>query len=355
MNLTLYLTENCNLRCSYCVREKCPNDMTEETLRKSLDLAFSRGERAGLCFFGGEPLLRKDLIKQGLSIGHKKSVENRMPFSTKITTNGTLLDEEILRIFKDAGTEVGFSFDGLMQDDSRRTPEGGKTFDLMVGKAELLLRYLPNSTAMCTVNPKSVGKLFDTVKFFHDTGFKKVICNPAYGHKVEWTDEDLDVLKKQYALISDYLFDLFSKGDRFRLAPLHNKIAELISGIDPGRFCHLGLRQLAVAYNGYLYPCTSFLYKEDYCLGSVFDGIDEDKRVALSKRCFVPEPCRECDLRTRCTNSCGCSNILNTGSPDMISPLQCEYERLLIGTADELGDRLFEADKDRFLKMFKKY
>ena len=59
MNLTLHLTDNCNMDCSYCIREKCPRDMTEDVLLAACDLAFSRGQRAGLCFFGGEPLLKK--------------------------------------------------------------------------------------------------------------------------------------------------------------------------------------------------------------------------------------------------------------------------------------------------------
>ena len=67
MNLTLHLTDNCNMDCSYCIREKCPKDMTEDVLIAACDLAFSRGQRAGLCFFGGEPLLKKDLIYKALA------------------------------------------------------------------------------------------------------------------------------------------------------------------------------------------------------------------------------------------------------------------------------------------------
>ena len=73
MNLTLHLTDNCNMDCSYCIREKCPKDMTEEVLYKACDLAFSKGQRAGLCFFGGEPLLKKDLIYKALDYCEAKS------------------------------------------------------------------------------------------------------------------------------------------------------------------------------------------------------------------------------------------------------------------------------------------
>ncbi|MBO4637837.1 MAG: radical SAM protein [Clostridiales bacterium] len=354
MNLTLYLTENCNLRCSYCIREKCPNDMTSDTVRKSVDLAFSKGDTAGICFFGGEPLLKKDLICYALDLAKKRSEETGIPFSCKITTNGTLLDEEFLELAKKNNMQIGLSFDGLMQDDCRKTADGGPTSETLEKVSKMIIASGADAVVMCVVPPCSCGKLFGSVKYIHDLGFKHMICNPAYGSKVTWTDEALEVLKEQFDLITDYLKELYLKGDKFRFAPLHNKITENLSGINPSRYCHLGIRQLAVAYDGNLYPCTSFLYKSEWCLGNVSDGVDEKRRLEMTKLCFTPSPCKDCDLSKRCTNSCGCANIMNTGSPDMISPLQCEYERLVIERADRLGDELYKYDKDRFIKSFRR-
>ena len=352
MNLTLYLTENCNLRCSYCIREKCPHDMSEDTLRKSIDLAFSRGDSAGVCFFGGEPLLRKELIYLALDLAKDKTKETGIPFSSKITTNGTLIDREFIDVAIKNNMTVGLSFDGLMQDDCRVTADGKPTYDLLVTKAKELISSGVDTIAMSVVSPDTCGKLFESVKVVHDLGFRSMICNPAYGKNVTWTDDAIETLKGQYDLLIGYLKELYLKGDKFRLAPIHNKILEAVSGIDPSRYCHLGIKQLAVAYDGNLYPSTSFLHLEDWCLGSVYDGIAEDKRKEMTKLCFIPEPCRDCDLKERCTNSCGCANILNTGAPDMISAVQCEYERLIIEHADILGDEIFAEDKDKFLKLF---
>ena len=94
MNFTVHLTENCNMACSYCLREKTPRDMSPETLYKTIDLAYSKGNKAGFCFFGGEPLLKKDLIYEALDYCEKKTSETGMPFACKMTTNGTLIDEE---------------------------------------------------------------------------------------------------------------------------------------------------------------------------------------------------------------------------------------------------------------------
>ena len=131
MNLTLHLTDNCNMDCSYCVREKCPKDMTEEVLFKACDLAFSKGQRAGLCFFGGEPLLKKDLIYKALDYCEKKSAETGIAFECKMTTNGTLLDEEFILRAKKAKMGIGLSFDGKAQDVCRFFAGGKPTSSVL--------------------------------------------------------------------------------------------------------------------------------------------------------------------------------------------------------------------------------
>ena len=86
MNLTLHLTERCNMDCSYCVNDKCDRDMSEEVLYAACDLSFSKGKTAGICFFGGEPLLKKELIFKALDYCQRKSAVTGMPFKTKMTT-----------------------------------------------------------------------------------------------------------------------------------------------------------------------------------------------------------------------------------------------------------------------------
>ena len=65
-------------------------------------------------------------------------------------------------------------------------------------------------------------------------------------------------------------------------------------------------------------------------------------------RAQVPETCKDCDLRTRCTNSCGCANRMNTGNENEVSPLQCSYERMIIGIADKMGEEMYKASPERF-------
>ncbi|MCR4792904.1 MAG: radical SAM protein [Lachnospiraceae bacterium] len=352
MNLTLHLTENCNMDCLYCVREKSPKDMTEEVLIKACDLAFSKGTRAGLCFFGGEPLLKKDLIFRALDYCTEKSAESGIRFDCKMTTNGTLLDEGFLERARVSHMGIGLSFDGTTQDVCRRFSDGRPTAALIEEKAGLLLKYMPDSTALATIAPQAVPYYAQSVRYLHELGFKNISMVIAYGKKVSWTDDDLDILKEQLSLTCEYLKELFVRGEKIFVGPVFSKIRECISDRNPSERCHLGVRQMPVTPAGDLYPCTSFIGDRDYLLGNVFDGIDRTKVMEIAKKASVPESCEGCALIRRCTNSCGCSNRMNTGDENIISPLQCTYERMLIEASDALGEELYRLDPVRFSKVF---
>ena len=352
MNLTLHLTDNCNMDCSYCIREKCPKDMSEEVLYKACDLAFSKGTRAGLCFFGGEPLLKKELIYKALDYCKEKSEETGMPFDCKMTTNGTLLDEEFIKRAKKAKMGIGLSFDGKAQDVCRIFLGGQPTSAVIEEKAKLLLKHMPDSTALATIAPQAVPYYSESVKYLHDLGFHKVSFVLAYGRKVNWTDADLEALRAELEKTSVYLKELFIKKEHFYMSAFSSKISDCIRGKNSAERCHLGVRQMPVDPNGDLYPCTSFIGDENYLLGNVFEGINASKVAEIAKRSSTPETCVNCDLVKRCTNSFGCANRMNTGDENKVSPLQCTYERMLIEISDALGEELYQIDPVRFAKEF---
>lgn len=352
MNFTVHLTENCNMACSYCLREKTPRDMSLETLYKTIDLAYYKGNKAGFCFFGGEPLLKKDLIYEALDYCEKKTSETGIPFACKMTTNGTLIDEEFLNRAKAVNMKIGLSFDGKGQDISRRFPDGSSTAGILEKKAKLILSYLPNTMAMLTLDPKACSVLCDSVKYLLSLGFRDVSTVMAYGKNVSWTDEDLEVYKVEINKVADFLRDEFKAGRKHYVTPLVNKIRECVNGKNPAEHCHLGVRQLSVTPDGNIYPCTSFINDEEYYMGNVFEGLDKDRMAKIAAKSNTPETCKECDLKSRCTNSCGCANRMNTGSADKVSPLQCTYERTIIEVADRLGNELYEYNAKEFADFF---
>lgn len=352
MNLTLHLTEACNLNCSYCTREKRTVRMRPDVLRAACGLAFSEGNHAGLCFFGGEPMLERGLIYEAMDYCAVRSAETGKPVQYKMTTNGTLLDEEFLSRAQAAHMGIGLSFDGTAQNICRRTPDGKGTFDTLAEKAELLLRYIPGSYAMMTIAPEAVQEYAASVKYLHQLGFRRISAVPAYGKNVCWTDESFTELTEQLRLAAQYYEEQFCIGKPFFLSALDSKIRECISGENPSERCHLGFRQMPVTPDGRIYACTQFIGDADFCLGSVFTGIDRDAQRRLAKRSATPETCRACALRKRCTNACGCMNRLETGDENRVSPLQCSYERMLIALADETAGRLLAQNEALFRRKF---
>lgn len=352
MNLTLHLTENCNMDCAYCVHEKKEVRMSEAVVDAAVDLAFSTGKTAGLCFFGGEPLLESGLIYRAIRRCMLKTIETGKPALYKMTTNGTLLTERFLENAHAVRMGIGLSFEGLAQDACRRFKDGSGSFSTVDEKAKMLLKSMPDSYAMMTIAPQALPQYAESVKYIRSLGFKRITSTIAYGKRVHWTDDDLELLKAQMEKIGAFYEAEFLRGEPFFFSPFDSKIRDFIRGFNPSERCHLGFRQMPVAPDGSLYACTQFIGDDDYKLGDVFHGIDRERQQKLALRAATPESCKECALRTRCTNSCGCTNRLETGNENIVSPLQCNYERMTIAMADEIADRLFAADEDAFRKRF---
>ena len=133
MNMTLHLTDACNLRCRYCYQTRSPERMSEETARKAIDLSrgggegvLSKGDTAhtGICFFGGEPLLMRGLVEKTVAYAKEIHGKTGHEFYFRLVTNGILLDESFLEFAAENRIGIGFSHDGLMQDDARIFPDG---------------------------------------------------------------------------------------------------------------------------------------------------------------------------------------------------------------------------------------
>lgn len=352
MNFTLHLTESCNLACAYCPNPKSTKRMSDEVLYAACELAFSRGKSAGFCFFGGEPLLEKELIYKAIDRCIELSAKTGMKANYKMTTNGTMLDDKFLECSRSVGMMIGLSFDGLMQDKSRCFKDGSGSLATVEKNAKLLLSYIPNAYAMMTIAPFAVGSYFDSVRYLYSLGFRRIIATIAYGSKVKWTDDDMERLRGELEKIAEFYTDIFANGVHFYFSPFDAKIRDCIKDKNTADHCHLGFRQMPIDTDGKIYPCTQFVGDKDWYIGNVFDGIDVSRQIEISKRQSTPAECKECDLNERCTNSCGCTNRLETGDENKVSPLTCTYERMIIEIADRIAGELYENYCDKFKAQF---
>lgn len=346
MHLTLHLTNRCNLACRYCYAAAGSEDMTFETARRAI-LHCAEGSQCGIIFFGGEPLLRQDLIGR---IVHWCEQQAPGRFHYKVTTNGTLLDESFLKEACSWGLHVALSHDGVREvhDRFRVGPGGAGTFDALLPRLELLLGWQPYAPVMMTVNPESVGLYAESVAWLQSKGVQYLIA--SLNHAGPWTDRALRILRTEYLKLESWHLDNYRRERKMYFSPFDKRIA---SHVFPGRgsSCRLGRRQISVAPDGRLYPCVQFVGRREYCIGAADDGIDQEKREAIYAWNERDKPqCAGCALVGRCHNKCGCLNLQTTGCLTSIPPVLCEHERMVFPIADRLAEQLFKERDPMFIQ-----
>lgn len=333
------------MSCAYCYyREKGQRSIDFNTIKAAVDMSVKQDNSTGICFFGGEPLLEKDLIKETINYAESIKKETGHKFYLKMTTNGTLLDEEFLRFAKKAGLIIAVSHDGLMKTGGREDSALDKE------KLKLLLQYQPYTITLTTVNPLSVDFFADSMEWLYKLGFRYLVTSPAHGAHIGWDDKSCAMLEKQYKKIAKLYIKWTRAGEKFFLGAFETKIASHIEEEKHAqKLCHIGKDQISVAVDGKLYPCVQFAGNPDYCIGDVWNGIAIQRRQELSLHKCESEPCQNCAIKNRCIHTCGCMNCMDTGYVDQVSAFQCRHEKMLISIADKTAEKLYRGKNRRFI------
>ena len=358
MHFTLHLTNSCNMNCGYCYSPPCDDlEMSEETAFKAVEYAAQLDPlNAGIIFFGGEPLLKKDLIKN--SIKHCQSLESagHARFHYKVTTNGLLIDRDFLDYADQVRLNVALSVDGIREahDFHRRDRAGKPTFEKIADKIPQLLRHQPYANVMMTVSAETVRYYYDSVEYLLNCGFKYLIVSLNYAG--DWTDDHLRELRRQYLLLANLYKRLTLKEKKFYFSPFEVKLASHIKGEEAHcSRCVLGKRQVSVAPDGSIYPCVQFVqdgkFNTKFAIGHIKSGIDPHRQESLYQMSLqMDDSCRECALKTRCNHDCSCLNWQTTREINKVSPVLCESEKILIPIVDRLGEYLYRKKSPMFIQ-----
>ncbi len=356
MHLTLHLTPACNMRCDYCYAP--PQDgapMSFAVARQALEMGTQLNSGScGIVFFGGEPLLHKRLMSQVVECARELERYRAGRFHFKVTTNGTLLDEEFLEFAIRQDVLIAMSFDGIpaAHDAHRRLANGTPSAAALLPKLRLLLATRPYSSVLMVVNPDTAPRLADSVSFLLDEGARCLIVSLNYA--APWEEEDFQVLQQQYEQLGDLYVRWTEQGRKFYLSPFEVKLSSHINRhCYRKERCELARRQLSVDPPGHLYPCVQFVRagpSSRWCIGHVRSGIDEAARARIHDESEAEKAfCRECAVRERCNNSCGCLNWQTTGTINGVSPVLCRHEQLLMPIADRVGRQLYKKRNPLFL------
>jgi uncharacterized protein len=357
MHLTLHLTSACSMRCGYCYAPPNPGRrMSEETAHRALELgARMSGGSCGIVFFGGEPLLERDLIRSSVAFARDKEKRGEGRWHFKITTNGMLLDEEFLQFANREGILITMSLDGTRaaHDRHRRLPDGAPSHDLLVRRLRLLLRYKPCASVIMVTNPDTAGHVAESVVFLLDQGVRYIVH--ALNYAGAWREEDLEVLHAEYEKLAELYVAWTAAGRKFYYSPFETKLS---SHINCERFrderCDFARRQLSVDPDGHLYPCVQFPKagpESRWRMGDVSTGVDAAAQQRLREEWLCEhEPCRRCALESRCFHTCACLNWQATGGIATVCPVLCRHERMLAPIVDRVGEELYRRREPLFMR-----
>ena len=359
MNYILHLTDYCNLNCKYCYENKREKELSIENIKAIIDYEIKqKNKNSNIVFYGGEPLLKKDIIYQ--TIDYIKSKKSKTKFYFGMTTNGTLIDDEFIKYMKDNKfINVAYSFDGIkeVQNLNRIKIDNTGSFDIVEQNAKKMLKELDNVVAMVVVTKNNIEKLEESVKYLLNLGFKTI--NLQFDYLTKWEDSDLQIIKEQYSKVGQIYYERILEEKDINFGLFEEKIKTYIDGkYDCNEDCGFGLKTVNVGTDGKIYPCMQFVYEEGYEIGDFQKGIDFNKRNNLLKNIHQNQSiCEDCDLKKRCKHACYCKNYMITKSMYEVSPIVCEMEKIIIDISDDIAEQLYKNKSKLFLQKFynKKY
>ena len=271
MQLTLHLTKACNLRCSYCYFKDFPAPrMTREVALAATERALDEGSRhLGVTFFGGEPLLARDLIRDIVPEIEARCTGRGVSVNFKIPTNGTLLDEDFVRFCDRRAVFLSLSIDGDEDAHAARIGADGRSSFASARRALEILAA--SSTAFATysvVTPENAAQVARSVEYLHSAGSRILIT--ALDHAAAWTPADLRALAVSYRRLSKFYMRETLARRPFYLSTFDSKInAHVHPQPDEDTACRAGVNQISVAPDGTLFPCVQFVERPELAIGHV--------------------------------------------------------------------------------------
>ncbi len=347
--MCLNVAHDCNLRCKYCFASTGDFGggrklMPMEVAKKAIDfLIENSGKRRNLevDFFGGEPLLNFDVVKETVEYAKNREKNNNKNFRFTITTNGVLLDDEKIEYINHHMNNVVLSLDGRREinDRVRRRVDGSGSYDLILPKFLKLVegRKDKDYYVRGTFTKYNLDFLKD-VLHINDCGFDQisvepVVCDSSCEYAI--TEEDLPKIFEQYELLANKIVQ--KKKNNHKINFFHFMI-DLNQGpclIKRLKGCGCGNEYVAISPDGWIYPCHQLMGVEKWKMGNVAENkLDQKIKKDFSKTTiFHKEECKNCWARFYCSGGCNANNHQYAGNILKPYKISCEMEKKRIECA----------------------
>jgi len=359
-NITLHVSQACNLACKYCYADhgtfgEHPRLMTKELAKKAVDFLFAgtRGCRqVGIVFLGGEPLLNFDTIRHVVdysqALGEKE--EKRVAYS--LTTNGTVLNDEIIEFLcrHRFGLKVSMDGDKELHDEMRPFKNGKGSYDLVAANLKKLLAQRGQLSVRPTLTRSNVSAN-RLAEFFEEFGFTRIGFGAASGTCFEkaaydLTDADMDKLFAENEKTADVILERLADGRLVRYDPFENLLYSIHSRAKTRIRCGFARGVRTVSVDGRIYACHRLVGTESYAIGSLDDGIDQEKVYQLLWNYYqVKKHCWDtCWARHLCGGPCPQYVAHPSGRFEYPDKGHCEFTR----RSFEFGIWFYDSLRKRF-------
>ena len=348
--LCLHIAHTCNLNCSYCFASqgKYHGDralMSYEVGKRALDfLIENSGSRHNLevDFFGGEPLMNFDVVKQLVAYARSIEKQHNKHFRFTLTTNGVLIDDDVIDFANREMSNVVLSLDGRKEvhDRYRVDYAGNGSWEKIVPKFQKLVaardgkNYYMRGT-FTHANPDFTKDLFHMADDlgFTELSMEPVVCAPD--DPAALTPEDIAIVKEQYEILAK---DMLRREKEGHPITFYHYMLDLTGG--PCVYkrisgCGSGTEYMAVTPWGDLYPCHQFVGDPKYSLGNIWDGVTNAAAQEEFRACnaYARPDCAGCWAKLYCSGGCAANAYHATGSIRGVYEAGCELFRKRIECA----------------------
>ncbi len=338
--LCLHIAHTCNLNCSYCFASqgKYQGDralMSFEVGKQAFDfLIANSGTRKNLevDFFGGEPLMNWDVVKQLVNYARSIEKEHNKNFRFTLTTNGVLIDDDVINFLNKEMDNVVLSLDGRKEvhDRFRVDYAGNGSYDKILPKFKKLVdarggeKYYMRGT-FTHHNVDFTNDIFHMADLgFTELSMEPVVCSPNDPSAL--TEEDLPKLFEQYEILANEMIKRKKEGRPFTF---YHYMLDLTEG--PCIYkritgCGSGTEYMAVTPWGELFPCHQFVGDPKYSLGNIWDGVTNTAVQDEFRKCnaYARPDCADCWAKLYCSGGCAANAYHATGSIQGVYKYGCE-------------------------------
>ncbi|SHO49098.1 radical SAM/SPASM domain-containing protein [Anaerocolumna xylanovorans] len=334
MSYTIYLTTDCNFKCSYCYENyKQQLQLSKDRLINTINFIFhyDNSKKILLDFLGGEPLLKKNLIYQAVNYIEEQYPDRIVKYY--ITTNCSLMDDDFIKFMKKNNFDIRLSFDGTEKAHNlNRIPRNNefcyeKIFQNIKKVRDSGMQY----SVRMTITNETIPHMFQNIKFLHENGLNNICMIPDV--YLKFSKNSLAEFKNQVEKITDYYIQEYSQERKFSIDQYDGKFLNILCDFgNHFSMCDAGISNFKIMPDGKIYPCGFLTDNEKYVIGDIHEesiDIRRGKMVALSHYDKSDNKCKDCKIRDFCHGmKCGYMNLIRTGSINIPDDSVCQYEHV---------------------------